>query len=112
MPFKREANKSHYAAVAEGVPIAKLVEAWLKSLKLGDQLHMGRMEIEWEKVMGKAVSAHTRPGRLMGDELVVYVDSTVWLSELYRSRAQILSNLQKAFGKRIRTLRLQIDPGR
>jgi hypothetical protein len=49
---------------------------------------------------------------LNADELVVYVDSTVWLSELYRSRAQMLANLQKAFGKRIRTLRLQIDPGR
>ena len=112
MPFKRESNKSHYAAVEEGVPIAKLVGAWLKSLKLDDQLHMGRMEVEWEKALGKAVATHTRPGRLNGDELVVYVDSTVWLSELYRSRVQMLSNLQKAFGKRIRTLRLQIDPGR
>ena len=112
MPFKREANKSHYTAVEEGVPMAKLVEAWLKTLKLGDQLHMGRMEVEWAKVLGKAVATHTRPGRLNSDELIVYVDSTVWLSELYRSRAQMLTNLQKAFGKRIRILRLQIDPGR
>ena len=113
MPFKRESNKSHYAAISSGgVPVAKLVASLLKSMRLDDQLRMGRLETEWPKVMGSAVAAHTRAGRLNGDELVVFVDNSVWLSELYRSRAQMLANLQKAFGKsRIRRLRLQLDPG-
>lgn len=113
MPFKREANKSHYAAVeGGGIPVAKLVEPLLRALRLDDQFRMGRLETEWPSIMGPAVAVHTRPGRLNGNELVVFVDSSVWLSELYRSRAQMLVNLQKAFGKtRIRSLRLQIDPG-
>ncbi len=113
MPFRREADKSHYAVVAEGgVPFGKALEAMLKTMKLDDQLRMGRLETEWPKVMGTTVAAHTRPGRLNGDDLTVFVDSSVWLGELHRSRARMLANLQKAFGKnRIRTLRLQIDPG-
>lgn len=113
MPFKREADKSNYAALDGGLPFRKLVEAALKSMKLDDQLRMGRLETDWSQVMGAAVAAHTRPGRLNGDELIVFVDSSVWLSELHRSKARMLANLQKAFGKnRIRGLRLQLDPGR
>ena len=113
MPFKREANKSHYAALDGGVPFGKLLETVLKSMKLADQLSMGRIEGEWPKIMGPAVAAHTRPGRLIAGELAVYVDSSVWLSELHRSRARMLANVQKAYGaKRIRSLRLQIDPGK
>ena len=113
MPFKREANKSNYSALDGGVPFGKLLEAMLKSMKLDDQLSMGRIEGEWPTIMGPAVAAHTRPGRLVAGELAVYVDSSVWLSELYRSRARMLANLQKSYGKdRIRALRLQIDPGK
>ena len=113
MPFKREANKSNYSALDGGVPFGKLLGAVLKSMKLDDQLSMGRIEGEWSKIMGAAVAAHTRPGRLVAGELAVYVDSSVWLSELHRSRARMLANLQKAYGpKRIQSLRLQIDPGR
>lgn len=112
MPFKREANKSHYAALDGGVPFGKLLTAMLKSMKLDDQLSMGRIEVEWPKIMGLAVAAHTRPGRLSAGELTIYVDSSVWLSELHRSRARMLANIQKAYGaKKIQSLRLQIDPG-
>ena len=113
MPYKREANRSNYAALDGGVPFGKLLTVMLKSMKLDDQLSMGRIEGEWPKIMGTAVAAHTRPGRLIGSELAVYVDSSVWLSELHRSRARMLANLQKAYGpKRIQSMRLQIDPGK
>lgn len=114
MPFKRESRKSNYSAVENGgIPVSKLVEAVLKSMRLDDQLRMGRLETEWRNIMGPAVAAHTRPGRLNDTELIVFVDSSVWLSELHRSRVRMLANLQKAFGTaRIRSLRLQLDPGR
>lgn len=69
---------------------------------------------EWEKIVGAAVGAHTRPGRLDGNRLTVFVDSSVWLNELKRYGAkQMLSNLQARFGaSRIRNIRLQVDPDR
>jgi predicted nucleic acid-binding Zn ribbon protein len=67
---------------------------------------------EWGKIVGAAVGGHTRPGRLDGSQLTVFVDSSVWLNELKRYGAkQMLGNLQSRFGaSRIRNIRLQLDP--
>lgn len=66
---------------------------------------------DWLEVVGPAVARHTRPGRMLAGRLVVYVDNSVWLSELARvHRRRMLSNLQARFGKRIRSLALQLDP--
>jgi len=67
---------------------------------------------EWAKVVGSAVGAHTRPGRLDGSRLTVFVDSSVWLNELKRyGSKQMLQNLQSRFGaSRIRQIQLRLDP--
>ncbi len=69
---------------------------------------------EWGTIVGAAVAAHTRPGRLDGNRLTVFVDSSAWLNELKRYGAkQMLGNLQSRFGaSRIRNIRLQVDPDR
>jgi predicted nucleic acid-binding Zn ribbon protein len=70
------------------------------------------MVAEWPALVGKAVAAHCRPGRLEKGELTVFVDSSVWLNELVRySRQQLLSNLQAKFGRNeVRSVRVQLDP--
>lgn len=97
-----------------GIPLAKLIAPLIKNLRLEETRDVNHLQERWEATLGKAVAAHTRPGTLNHGELVVYVDSSPWLSELkrYASR-EMLANLQKAFGPdSIRSVRLQLDPGR
>jgi len=88
--------------------------ALMKTLRLDDQAKMGRLESDWERLAGKPAANHTRPGPLIHGELVIYVDNSMWLSELYRkSKGPLLESLQTAFGPTaIRSLRFQLDPGK
>lgn len=97
-----------------GIPIGNALALLVKQLDVQKDAKTGRLEDDWERLAGKVVAAHTRPGPLMKQELVVYVDSSAWLSELHRtSRSTLLAALQKEFGPAlIRGLRLQLDPGR
>lgn len=96
-----------------GIPLAKLIAPFLKTLRLEETRDVNHLQERWEATLGKGVAAHTRPGSLHNGELVVYVDSSPWLSELKRyASKEMLANLQKAFGKEnIRSVRLQLDPG-
>lgn len=97
-----------------GIPFSKLIAPFIKTLRLEETRSVNHLQERWESTVGKAVAAHTRPGILNNGDLTIYVDSSPWLSELkrYASR-ELLANLQTAFGKDvIRTVRLQLDPGR
>ncbi len=84
----------------------------MKRLGLDTEHWVETLTKEWRQVVGSAVGSHTRPGRIDGSRLTVFVDSSVWLNELKRYGAkQMLQNLQSRFGaSRIRNIRLQVDP--
>ncbi len=109
----RQGNLPASRQLDGGIPLSKLIAPFLKSLRLEETRDVNDLQDRWEATLGKAVAAHTRPGALQNGELVVYVDSSPWLSELKRYAArEMLANLQKNFGKeRIRSVRLQMDPG-
>lgn len=67
----------------------------------------------WPEIVGPVVAAHARPGRVAGGEVLVFVDSSVWLFELKRAwHAKILERLKHRLGpERARSLRFAIDPG-
>ncbi len=67
----------------------------------------------WPEVAGKAVAAHTRPARLEGPRLIVYVDQHVWMMELQRSgKKPLLANIWKRFGaNKIKDILFRLDPG-
>jgi len=77
------------------------VDAWLQ--ELGE---------EWGTLVGAGVARHARPGRVQKNNLVVFVDSSVWLNELARyGKDELLANLQKRFGRdKVRSLSFQLDP--
>lgn len=80
----------------------------IKEESLGDEL------VErWGQLVSGPVAQHTRPGRLEGARLVVYVDSSVWLAELARfGKRQLLRRIQEVWGvDRIQDLVLRPDPG-
>lgn len=112
-PTNRRTHPGNDRQPDGGIPLAKLIAPFMKALRLEESRSVNHLQERWETTLGKAVAAHTRPGALQNGELVVYVDSSPWLSELkrYASR-EMLGNLQKAFGREsIRSVRLQLDPG-
>lgn len=66
----------------------------------------------WPELAGPGAEKHARPGYLDHQNLIVFVDSSVWLNELARyEQAGILARFQKRFGAdAIKALRLKADP--
>ena len=96
-----------------GVAIGRFVGDFLQGLKVRASGAPTGIEEAWPAFVGSAAAAHTRPGRFVKGELVIFVDSSVWLSELQRySKAEILEKIQQRFGKeRVQGLRFQLAPG-
>ncbi|MEI8121267.1 MAG: DUF721 domain-containing protein [bacterium] len=111
--YARQAKREPDSVSDGGMPIAKLIAPLLKAVKLDEQCRMGVLEEKWEVAVGKSMAAHTRPGILANKLLVIFVDSSPWLAELYRIQKEILLKLQKTFGRDvILAVRLQLDPGK
>lgn len=53
----------------------------------------------WESLAGPETAAHTAPGPIRGDALMVFADSSPWLDCLYREKKnEILERLRNALG--------------
>lgn len=84
----------------------------MKRLGLHDKHWLTVLADEWPMIVGKPVAAHSRPGRVTEQHLVIFVDSSVWLNELSRyGRQQLMANVKTRFGAdKISSISFQIDP--
>ncbi len=100
------------APTCDGVQVASGVPEVLKALGVKTEGWASALAGEWAALVGVQVAKHTRPGRLQGVELTVYVDSSVWLGELSRYGLNaMLANIQARFGtESVRKIRLQLNP--
>lgn len=65
---------------------------------------------DWEKLVGKPVSLHSRPGMIKKDMMIIYVDSSVWLQELSQYfYDEILQAVREKF-PHIKKLIFKLDP--
>jgi predicted nucleic acid-binding Zn ribbon protein len=96
----------------DATPVGEIIPQLMKKLGVESEHWQEVLSGSWEKLAGKAVAKHTRPGRFEKGTLVVFVDSSVWLNELSRyGKDDLLANLQKTFGAdRIKAVRFQLDP--
>jgi predicted nucleic acid-binding Zn ribbon protein len=103
---QQPSRESHGDALGDALP------GLMRKLGLDSEHWIETLTQEWVAIVGNAVGAHTRPGRVDGKHLTVFVDSSVWLNELKRYGAkQMLQNLQSRLGaSRIQQIRLQLDP--
>ena len=100
------------APIKETEPLAGVVAGIMKKLGLADQHWMVSLCQRWADIVGADVAGHSRPGRLNHGALIVFVDTSVWLSELSRyGRQRILTNLQQRYDPAcIRSVDFQLDP--
>lgn len=82
--------------------------------KLDSQAGSGihKIQTKWKIIAGEAAAGHSRPGRLAGDILYVYVDSSSWLAEITRFYSEnILRKIQDEIGPgTVKGLRFQVSP--
>jgi len=112
-PARRKRPRS--LPVADGgVALGEAIRQVIRTLERESPSWTTELAAEWPALAGAGAGAHTRPGGWRNGDLVVYVDNSVWLSELKRyGQRDLLAALQRRFGKeRIRQVRLQLDPGR
>ena len=96
----------------EASPVRPMIESLVKKLGIAPDTWITSLANDWADIVGIDVAAHTRPGQIQGKCLVVYVDSSAWLSELSRfAKRSMLKKLQERHNpSRIADIRLQLDP--
>ena len=106
LPMKQDPRRK------EGESLDNGIMSLMKKIGLDEENWIQTLSQDWVNIVGKSVGMHTRPGRISGSQLYVFVDSSVWLNELKRyGKNQMLNNIQSRFGeKRIRNISLQLDP--
>ena len=81
--------------------VGKLTVARRPSAEEADQV--------WRKLVGRKAASHSRPRALRGGELMVAVDSSVWLWHLSLQRQRLLEGLRAAWGQEaVSTIRLRM----
>ncbi len=84
----------------------------VRKLGLSQDLWLKSLAGNWADLMGPQIAKYSRPGQVEHNSLVVYVGHPGYLSELKRFwLKKMLTNIQEKFpDKKIRSIRLQIDP--
>ena len=88
------------------------IRSVLKRLDMGSRGWLEQVACDWAEIAGAEAAAHTRPGRLERDALVVFVDSSVWMDELSRrGRHALLQNiLRRPDTRAVKRLIFRLDP--
>ena len=107
-------SRDPFPEFRDAIPIDRIVQEVVRRVVPRETRWGARLSDDWKEMVGGTVAAHTRPGRLDGSVLYVYVDSSVWLHELKRyGRRDMLANIRRHLGDGagIRSLRFVPDPG-
>lgn len=98
----------------EAEPVSAILDGVMNRISLFRLDWIDELAKVWPDVAGKAVAAHTRPARLEGPRLIVYVDQHVWMQELQRNgKKPLLANIWKRFGAdKVKDILFRLDPGR
>ncbi|MBI4691160.1 MAG: DUF721 domain-containing protein [Nitrospirae bacterium] len=82
-----------------------LLAPLLKNFKIEDTVRLSRIKSEWQNIFEAPVSLHTSPAFLKEGELLINVDSPVWLQQLSFYKEDIIKKLQ---GFNVRAVRLKL----
>ncbi len=92
-------------------PIGAIIKSLLVKRGITDEQTSLMTQEEWQRAVGPALAAETRPGNLQRGQLYVYASSNLVLQELHFSKVTILKSLQAALPDfKIRDLRFRVEP--
>ncbi len=82
------------------VPIATVLSGLLARLR--PEAGTGMLDVwkEWDRVVGAETARNARPAAFKGSILLVHVSSPVWIHHLQFVRADLISRLNAALGRR------------
>ncbi len=94
------------------VPIRSLIPRLMERIQESTHLHVEEIQRIWPETAGPSIAGHARPGALEKGTLIVFVDHSMWLSEIQRNHARtLLQRLQAAYPQgSIRRLAFRLDP--
>jgi Dna[CI] antecedent, DciA len=87
MPAVRRSQEIHVKRI-DGV-----LSPLLTHLGIDEAVRFEGMKKEWVRLFGEPLSLHMRPSSLKGGELLIHVDSPLWLHQLSFFKAEILKKL-------------------
>ena len=100
MPSLRPGSKDRIMEKA-----GSLLEPLVKRLGIESGVRLSRIRADWNTLFDKTLSLHMSPSRLSDGELLLNVDSPVWLQQLNFYKSQITAKLS---GYGIRGVRFRI----
>jgi hypothetical protein len=69
----------------------------LNRLGIAEGVRLQRIRQDWHSLFGETLSAHMSPARLAEGELLLNVDSPIWIQQLTFSKGEIVKKL-RAYG--------------
>lgn len=92
--------------------IQSLIPSLIEKFNDSTHLHVEALSRLWPKLSGSPIAAHTRLGALKNGLLTVYVDHSIWLSEIQRYHSStLLKRIQSAYPQgHVRSLSFRLEP--
>jgi hypothetical protein len=85
--------------------VDSLLIPFVRELGIEDGVRLAEIKMNWHNLFNKPLSYHMSPSMLSGDEIVLNVDSPVWLQELNFYKEDIIKKLS-AYGVKAARFRL------
>ncbi len=82
--------------------VGALISPLLKGLGLEEAVRLERIKKEWAAIFREPLSLHTFPSGLNNGELLIAVDSPVWLQQLSLFKADLMKKLRPFEVKEVR----------
>lgn len=92
------------------ISLSDALDGYLKRIDKGGGLAQARIVEAWPEFVGPDIARHTAGLHVREGELVVYVDSPVWATELTAMSSRLLEGLNASLGKAsVRSIRFTVS---
>lgn len=81
--------------------IGQSIDRFLREYGLQDYLKFTEIEEEWEDIIGKGISKHTKLKDFGNGILEIEVDDPIWIQELSFKTGEILKRINSCFKKKL-----------
>ena len=82
-------------------PLKDVIREFVEVFRLKNKLNQYRLIDEWEPVVGKMISKHTKGLSINRRTLYVEMDSSIVRNEVYMLKSKIIEDLNKEFEEAI-----------